>query len=101
MREGEDGERGRKWVRERDRERERGREGGREGRERGRGRERTSVSCLLQVHQGSVDTYLEDIILQSVESTADQQAREEIRQQADSINKIAHDFEHTYVKLKI
>ena len=66
----------------------------------GRGREKTSVSCLLQVHQGSVDTYLEDIILQSVESTADQQAREEIRQQADSINKIAHDFEHTYVKLK-
>jgi hypothetical protein len=47
-----------------------------------------------------VDTYLEDIILHSVESTADQQAREEIRQQADSINKIAHDFEHTYVKLK-
>ena len=55
--------------------------------------------CLLQVHQGSVDTYLEDIILQSVESTADQQAREEIRQQADNINKIAHDFEHTYVKI--
>jgi hypothetical protein len=47
-----------------------------------------------------VDTYLEDIILHSVESTADQQAREEIRQQADSINKIAHDFEHTYVKLE-
>ena len=57
-------------------------------------------SSLLQVHQGSVDTYLEDIILQSVESTADQQAREEIRQQADSINKIAHDFKHTYVNLE-
>ena len=47
-----------------------------------------------------MDTYLEDIILQSVENTADQQAREEIRQQADSINKIVHDFEHTYVKLE-
>ena len=76
---------------ERERRRERGRKGGGE-------RELQSL-LLLQVHQGSVDTYLEDIILQSVESTADQQAREEIRQQADSINKIAHDFEHTYVKL--
>ena len=71
--------------------------------ERGGRRER-EISCyflaslILKVHQGSVDTYLEDIILQSVESTADQQAREEIRQQADSINKIAHEFTHTYVK---
>jgi hypothetical protein len=76
---------------ERKREKVRKRDGARE-------RERTSVSYLLQVHQGSVDTYLEDIILHSVESTADHQAREEIRQQADSINKIAHDFEHTYVE---
>ena len=34
------------------------------------------------------------------ESTADQQAREEIRQQANSINNIAHDFIHMYVKLE-
>ena len=54
---------------------------------------------MVKVHQGSVDTYLEDIILQSVERTADEQAREEIQRQADSINKIAHDFVHTYVLL--
>ena len=52
---------------------------------------------MMRVHQGTVDTYLEDIILQSLEGTADEQAREEIRQQADDINKIAHEFNHTYV----
>ena len=56
---------------------------------------------MMRVHQGGVDTYLEDIILQSVERTADQQAREEIQQQADNINKIAHDFVHTYVQIKL
>ena len=50
---------------------------------------------MMKVHQGSVDTYLEDVIMESVDSTADQQAREEIRRQADSINKIAHEFTHT------
>ena len=52
---------------------------------------------MMRVHQGTVDTYLEDIILQSLEGTADEQAREEIRQQADNINKMAHEFNHTYV----
>ena len=87
--------------REREKVGEREREGGREGEGGGGERELQCLVYILQVHQGCVDTYLEDIILQSVESTADQQARKEIRQQADSINKIAHDFEHTYVKLKI
>ena len=50
---------------------------------------------MMKVHQGSVDTYLEDVILQSVEKTADQQAREEVQRQADSVNKIAHEFNHT------
>lgn len=49
---------------------------------------------MMHVHQGTVDTYLEDVILQSVERTADQQAREEIQKQADTINEIAHQFEH-------
>lgn len=56
---------------------------------------------MMKVHQGTVDTYLEDVILQSVENTADQQAREEIRQQANDINKIAHEFVHTYVYCNI
>lgn len=50
---------------------------------------------MMRVHQGTVDTYLEDIVLQSVERTADQQAREEVRRQADVINTLAHQAEHT------
>lgn len=50
---------------------------------------------MMRVHQGSVDTYLEDVILESLEQTADQQAREEIYKQANAINEEAHKFEHT------
>ncbi|XP_019855688.1 PREDICTED: protein MAATS1-like, partial [Amphimedon queenslandica] len=50
---------------------------------------------IIRVHQGSVDTYLEDIILQSIERTADIQAREEIQKRADDINKVAAEFEKT------
>ena len=50
---------------------------------------------MMRVHQGSVEAYLEDVILGSVERTADQQAREEVQKQADTINRIAHEFEHT------
>jgi hypothetical protein len=50
---------------------------------------------ILRVHQGTVDTYLENIILQSVEKTADIQAREEIRKQAEVINNVAMEFEKT------
>ena len=52
---------------------------------------------MMRVHQGSVDTYLEDVILSSVSSTADQQAREAIAKKADTINKVADKFMHTYV----
>ena len=49
---------------------------------------------VVKVHQSTVDTYLEDIILASVDKTADLQAREEIRTLADTINDIAHDAEN-------
>lgn len=49
----------------------------------------------MRVHSGTVDSYLEEVILASVESTADQEAREEVRRQADTINTIAHQFVHT------
>lgn len=61
----------------------------------------TRSSCqssqMVHVQHGSVESYLEDIILQSVENTGDQQAREEIHRQAAIINNIARDFQHTYV----
>lgn len=50
---------------------------------------------MMRVHQGTVDTYLEDVILKSMDRTADQEARKEIAAKADAINKLAHKFEHT------
>ena len=49
----------------------------------------------VHVHAGTVDSYLEEVILHAMESTADQQARLEVRRQADTINTIAHQFTHT------
>uniref|UniRef100_UPI003AABEBDA cilia- and flagella-associated protein 91 isoform X2 n=1 Tax=Centroberyx gerrardi TaxID=166262 RepID=UPI003AABEBDA len=50
---------------------------------------------VVQVHQDTVDLYLEDIILGTVEQTADQQAREEIRRMASEVNNIAYDMEES------
>ena len=47
----------------------------------------------MKVHQNSVDTYLEDIILSSMDNTADQQARDEIQLMAERINEVAYDME--------
>lgn len=48
---------------------------------------------VIKVHQASVDTFLEDIILGSIDATADSQARAEIRAQADLINDVAYEME--------
>ena len=53
---------------------------------------------MVQVHQDTVDTYLEDIILAAVDSTADEEARQEIQEQATKINDIAYELEETWVK---
>lgn len=50
---------------------------------------------MMRVHSGTVDSYLEEVVLHSLQQTADQEARKEIRRQADAINTIAHQFEHT------
>ena len=50
---------------------------------------------MMRVHQGSVDTYLEDVIIASMHSTADQQAREDIAKKAEVINEVATQFVHT------
>lgn len=46
-----------------------------------------------------MDTYLEDIILNAVDKTADTQAREEIQQQAERINDLAYELEEKYASL--
>lgn len=48
---------------------------------------------MVKMHQNSVDTYLEDIILTSVDDTADRQAREEIHEMAEKINDVAYEIE--------
>lgn len=50
---------------------------------------------MMRVHQGTVDTYLQDIILKSVDRTADEEARKEITEKAKSINRLAHKFQYT------
>lgn len=52
-----------------------------------------TVSQVVDVHQETVDLYLEDIILQTLEQTSDQQAREEIHRQAREVNDIAYALE--------
>ena len=48
---------------------------------------------VVKVHQNSVQTYLEDILMGSVDQTADLQARSEIMEMADKINDVAYDIE--------
>ncbi|XP_074856668.1 cilia- and flagella-associated protein 91 isoform X2 [Carettochelys insculpta] len=48
---------------------------------------------VVKVHQSTVDSYLEDVILNSMESTAEEQAREEIQKMAVEINDIAYEME--------
>lgn len=49
------------------------------------------------MHQSTIDSYLEDIILSSMENTAEEQAREEIQRMAVEINDIAYEMESRYV----
>ncbi|XP_059199054.1 cilia- and flagella-associated protein 91 [Centropristis striata] len=50
---------------------------------------------VVHVHQETVDLYLEDIILGTLEQTADQQAREEIHRKAKEVNDIAYAMEES------
>ncbi|XP_053561762.1 cilia- and flagella-associated protein 91 [Bombina bombina] len=55
---------------------------------------------VVNIHQRTVDSYLEDIILHSVEHTAEEQAREEIQQKAKEINDIAYEMENSRSRLQ-
>ncbi|NXW38226.1 CFA91 protein, partial [Phaetusa simplex] len=52
---------------------------------------------VVKMHQSTIDSYLEDIILSSMENTAEEQAREEIQRMAVEINDIAYEMESRYV----
>ncbi|XP_067459853.1 cilia- and flagella-associated protein 91 [Thunnus thynnus] len=69
--------------------------GRRQVEERRRREEDDIFKQVVQVHQETVDLYLEDIILGTLERTADQQAREEIRRMAKEVNDIAYAMEES------
>lgn len=81
---------------ERDRRLREAEESGRRQVEERRRREEDEIfRQVVQVHQETVNLYLEDIILGTVEQTADQQAREEIHRKAKEVNNIAYTMEES------
>uniref|UniRef100_A0A8C7Q5S2 Cilia- and flagella-associated protein 91 n=1 Tax=Oncorhynchus mykiss TaxID=8022 RepID=A0A8C7Q5S2_ONCMY len=82
---------------ERDRRLREAEESGRRQMEERRRREEDEIfKQVMRVHQETVDLYLEDIILGTLDQTADQQARQEIRRVAEEVNNIAYAMEETY-----
>ncbi|XP_060092322.1 cilia- and flagella-associated protein 91 [Heteronotia binoei] len=55
---------------------------------------------VVNIHQKTVDSYLEDVILNSMETTADEQAREEIQKVAMEINDVAYEMEKRQTRLQ-
>ncbi|XP_050416159.1 cilia- and flagella-associated protein 91 [Patella vulgata] len=55
---------------------------------------------VIKVHQNSVDTYLENIIMGSIDSTADIQARREVQELAVKINDVAYEVEDKRTQLE-
>ncbi|KAK5602820.1 hypothetical protein CRENBAI_025092 [Crenichthys baileyi] len=79
---------------ERERRQREAEESGRRQVEERRRRERDEIfRQIVQVHQESVDMYLEDMILGYVEHVADDQAREEIHWKAKQLNDVAYAME--------
>ena len=56
---------------------------------------------MLKVQQETVETYLEDCILETSEKVADIESRKEIQEMATKINDIAYDLEKKYVFLNL
>uniref|UniRef100_A0A8C7QAT7 Cilia- and flagella-associated protein 91 n=1 Tax=Oncorhynchus mykiss TaxID=8022 RepID=A0A8C7QAT7_ONCMY len=86
---------------ERDRRLREAEESGRRQMEERRRREEDEIfKQVMRVHQETVDLYLEDIILGTLDQTADQQARQEIRRVAEEVNNIAYAMEETRSSLQ-
>uniref|UniRef100_A0A8D0HD47 Cilia- and flagella-associated protein 91 n=1 Tax=Sphenodon punctatus TaxID=8508 RepID=A0A8D0HD47_SPHPU len=74
--------------------------GRRQVEERRRREEDEIFKQMIKVHQSTVDSYLEDIILNSMENTAEEQAREEIQRVAVEINNIAYEMQDRQTHLQ-
>ncbi|XP_019585223.2 cilia- and flagella-associated protein 91 [Rhinolophus sinicus] len=55
---------------------------------------------VVKVHQSTITSYLEDIILNTEENTAEEQARAEIEEMAKKINDIAYEMESRRTQLQ-
>ncbi|XP_040195144.1 cilia- and flagella-associated protein 91 [Rana temporaria] len=55
---------------------------------------------VVNIHQSTVDSYLEDVILGATRDTAEEQAREEIQRRAQEINEIAYQMESSRTRLQ-
>ncbi|XP_064266341.1 cilia- and flagella-associated protein 91 isoform X2 [Passer domesticus] len=55
---------------------------------------------VVDVQDRTIDTYLEDVILSSMERTAEEQAREEIQKRAVEINDLAYEMESRRTRLQ-
>uniref|UniRef100_A0A672TFX9 Cilia- and flagella-associated protein 91 n=1 Tax=Sinocyclocheilus grahami TaxID=75366 RepID=A0A672TFX9_SINGR len=81
---------------ERDRRIREAEESGRRQIEERRRREEDEIfKQVVRMHQDTVDMYLEDVILGSINQTADAQAREEIHRKAEELNNITYAMEET------
>ncbi|XP_072541115.1 cilia- and flagella-associated protein 91 isoform X2 [Salminus brasiliensis] len=81
---------------ERDRRLREAEESGRRQVEERRRREEDEIfRQVMKVHQATVDLYLEDMILGTIEQTAEAQAREEIHRRAQELNDITYAMEET------
>ena len=49
---------------------------------------------MLKTQQDTVESYLEDCILETIDNVADNEARFEIREMAEKINDVAYDMEN-------
>ncbi|KAJ8352862.1 hypothetical protein SKAU_G00243380 [Synaphobranchus kaupii] len=86
---------------ERDRRMREAQESGRRQVEERRRREEDQIfRQVVEVHQATVDLYLEDVILGAIEKTADEQAREEIHRTAEEINNIAYAMEENLTSVR-
>eukprot|EP00066_Takifugu_rubripes_P017751 XP_011607017.1 PREDICTED: protein MAATS1-like [Takifugu rubripes] len=86
---------------ERDRRLREAEESGRRQVEERRRREEDQIfRQVVQVHQETVDLYLEDIILDTLENTTDQRAREDIHRRAQEVNRLAFAMEESRNRLQ-
>jgi len=51
---------------------------------------------MMEVQQDNVDNYLEDIVMRAGERAADQEARQEIKEHAATIDRVADEIHNRF-----